>query len=164
MQLEPTMPGDQKEDMILLYKNAQEWARHYQSLLMQLNTWVTTFNAAIITFVVTSYFHSPQRPVGMFYSLILPIGMSVVVIVASHKIDNSMREAFLRIVQIEDLLGLFDLKARNGVALLPEHLRQSPIKRWPQIDVWLVVNVVVILVCGVLFLIFYADASSLFRS
>lgn len=61
-------------------------------------------------FVVTSYFHSPQRPVGMFYSLILPIGMSVVVIVASHKIDRSMREAFLRVVQIEDLLGLFILR------------------------------------------------------
>jgi hypothetical protein len=118
---------------------------------MQLNIWVTTFNAAIITFVVTTYFDSPQRPGGMFYSLLLPIGMSLVVIAASHQVDRSMRECFRRIVQIEDLVGLSGLKARDRKLLLPEHLKESADIEWPQNLVWLIVNIIVILVCGLLF-------------
>ena len=156
MQGDPTIPVPQsKDDLLLLYGSAQEWVRHYQSIIMKLNTWVITFNAAIITFVVTSYFQSAKRPAGIFYALLVPIGMSLLVIITNGGINRSMREGFRRIVQIEDLVGLFDLTARDGTPLLPEHLKRSADVRWPQIFVWLVVNIVVILACSLLISYFY---------
>ena len=94
----------------------------------------------------------------MFFSLLVQIGMSLVVIITSCGVDRSMREGFRRIVQIEDSIGLFDLKARDGTPLLPEHLRRSANVQWPLIVVWWAVNAIVILVCALLFIYFYVIA------
>jgi hypothetical protein len=140
-----------RDNELLLYNTAQEWVRHYQNIIMQLNTWVTTFNAAILTFVLTSYFQSPHHPASLLYPLLLPVGLSIVVIIASCKLDGWMRRNLCRIMQISELLGLFDLKARDGTPLLPEHYRRSAYVKWPQIVVWDVVSTITILVCALLF-------------
>jgi hypothetical protein len=66
-----------------------------------------------------------------------------------------MREGFRRIVQIKDAVGLSDLKVRDGTPLLLEHLKRSADVRWAQVSIWFVVNVIVIIACGLLIAYFY---------
>ena len=144
----------ERENLLLLYDTAHSWVKHYQTLIMQLNAWVMTFNGAILTFILTSYFRTPQPPANMFLSLLAPIGMSATVIIATRSLDRAMRGGFRRMVQIEDALGLFGLKTRDGTPLLGEQLRQSPSLPWAQVVVWWVVNGALILVCVMLFTYF----------
>ena len=90
----------------------------------------------------------------MMLSLLAPIGMSATVIIATRSLDRAMRGGFRRMVQIEDALGLFGLKTRDGTPLLGEQLRQSPSLPWAQVVVWWVVNGALILVCVMLFAYF----------
>jgi hypothetical protein len=154
-----TVSEHRRDDELLLYNCAQEWVRHYQNIILQLNTWVTTINAAIITFVLTAYFENLHRPAGVPYPLLLPIGLSVVVVYASSKVDNWMRSNLRRIIQISDSLNLFDLKAPDGTPLLTEQYRRCAVTKWPQVVVWYIVSAITVLLCLLLFAYAYTAGS-----
>jgi hypothetical protein len=71
-------------------------------------------------------------------------------------LNKSIKECFVRIVLIEEALGFFELRGIDGITpLLPESLRQSATRRWPQIDIWYVTNTVMVAVCLLVFSYFY---------
>lgn len=51
----------------------------------------------------------------------------------------------------EDIVTLYD----GRTSLLPDHLRQSATRRWPQIEVWYITNAIVMTVCLLIFAYFY---------
>jgi hypothetical protein len=93
------------------------------------------------------------------YPLLLPIGLSVVVVYASSKVDNWMRSNLRRIIQISDSLNLFDLKAPDGTPLLTERYRRCAVTKWPQVVVWYIVSAITVLLCLLLFAYAYTAGS-----
>jgi hypothetical protein len=151
---EPSPTG--KDDLVTLYKIAHDWARHYQTSIAQLNTLTLSFNGAIVVFILTSFTSDPNRPHLFLSVLLLPALMCCIAMLASRSINITLRECFARMTLIEEALGFYRLRAVDGrTPLLPDHLRQSATRRWPQTQVWYITNAIVITACLLIFAFFY---------
>jgi hypothetical protein len=149
-----------KDDILTLYKMAHDWARHYQTTIAQLNALTLTFNGAIVVFIFTSFASQPSRPRIFLSVLLLPALMSFIAIFASRAINKPLRECFARMTLIEEMLGFYKLQAADGkTPLLPNHLRESATRRWPQIEVWYITNGIVMTVCMLILAYFYYFAT-----
>jgi hypothetical protein len=113
-----------------IYGQAQNWARHYDSLVVSVN--VVLVSASMIFVGVA------LRGEGIFgrspLVLMVPVMMSIIGLVLTRMLFNLYAACIVRLIRIENLLNCFDPEKFNGIdgagSLIPSWLMKQP-PAWP---------------------------------
>jgi hypothetical protein len=146
---------EERDDLLVLYGQAQDWARHYQNSIIQINSLVLTFNSAIVVFIATSYIEKPSLPKPILKTLVIPALLSLTFLVVNYLINKELSGCFDKMVKIEEKLGFYSLKAADKTPYLSERLKSSGKIWWPHIVVWDIANAVVVVVCAITYYYLY---------
>ena len=113
-----------------LYGQAQNWARHYETLIVSTNTF---FVSASTVFIGLS-FKEGSTTIRFLPLLITPILMSVIALLLTRSLFSLYANCVLRLILYENLLNCFvprkiPTTLWNG-RLLPTTMAELPV-RWP---------------------------------
>lgn len=117
-----------------LYVEAQHWARHYESLLVQGNVLIIPISLGFLGFAfATEKATHPERLAAIIVSALLA-GMGFLLVRMLFGLYSTTIE---RMVRLETLLGCFDVERGNGLdgrgPLLPLDLARIPVTIPPSV-------------------------------
>ncbi|MDO9452535.1 MAG: hypothetical protein Q7J29_06705 [Stagnimonas sp.] len=114
------------EAMKALYDNKQQWVRHYEMLLGQINPISTTASLTLATFITEK--GGPNNP--QLFFVLVPIILIGFTFWFNWWCDKEIRSLFQQLILVEKGLGFFDLRV-DGQEVLPSAYITSAIKTRP---------------------------------
>ena len=114
------------EALHALYENKQQWVRHYETMLGQINPISTTISLGMAAFLVEN--NMSNRFELAF--IIIPLVLICFTIWFNWWCDKEIRRQFDQIVIAEKGMGFYDYKV-DGKAVLPKSYENSPQKTRP---------------------------------
>jgi hypothetical protein len=116
-----------------LYSEAQQWARHYESLIINANVLIVS---ASLIFVGLAF----GDKIGTKQSLLIlsvPVAMAFVGIMLTHTLFVLYTHCIERLIRFENLLNCFDetkfSMIDNKGSLLPLRMMELPVHRPPSV-------------------------------
>src|SRR5438034_11552123 len=100
---------DAKEAIIkTVYDKDQSWIRHYNGLIMQINSISIGGSSAVIAYFITVRWSAP-KPSGMFSLLLTaPLAITGFAVWSTHTIIREMQSVFARLIRIETHWQLYE--------------------------------------------------------
>ncbi len=109
-----------------LYTEAQQWARHYEQLIVNANTLIISADAIFVGQAMGEHVSRLQTTL----LLLVPLLLSVFGGLLTQTLFRLYASSISRLVRYETLLGCFEpLPGAEGEALLPQELRQKVVRR-----------------------------------
>jgi|HigsolmetaAR202D_1030399.scaffolds.fasta_scaffold42583_1 hypothetical protein len=116
-----------------LYVEAQQWARHYEALLVNTNVFIVTISLAFLGIAFSDKVAGVVRSLAMM----VPIVLCIVGLALVWTLFTLYAQCVERLIRYERAMGCFDEEVGNGLdgagSLLPLELSKLPVKRPPSV-------------------------------
>ena len=121
-----SVPDHRFEALHALYENKQQWVRHYETMLGQINPISTTLSLGIAAFLAENAVDTKFD----YAFLIVPAVLIIFTLWFNWWCDQEIRRQFDQIVIAESGMGFYEFRV-DGAAVLPSEYKNSPKKTRP---------------------------------